>query len=416
MRPREAVSPDFGTLYYDFRLLVILFVSLRLILLLAYTPMIVDALERGVSAGGDFATYFQLGALSEQGLLPFRDWWSEFPPIPSILDTMIYQLGGRSSYTGFAALFGLLMLGCECGNLSLVRSIGRRIHGPAQGTGLAWIYALLGAPLVLMWWSFEPLVAFVLLLAVHQFLIRRVRRAALIVGFGTLVKFTPVVALAAAVRFRAARSALFSCLIAAAVFFGVYLLLGLQNISMTAPSLTAQFSKASYQSVWALIDGNYRTGNFGPIEERFDPRLAAELQGNPARIPGVVRLAAAALIGAFVFAQVRRFDDAGFVQFTAIALLIFFLQSQGWSPQWLCQIVPLLLLCFPTRDGIMGITILSLIVFAEYPFLWVRTGDTGGVMSGNLILPFALLVIARTVLLTGFAVGLYRKLRVPVLS
>jgi len=38
---------------------------------------------------------------------------------------------------------------------------------------------------------------------------------------------------------------------------------------MTMPSLTAQFNKASYESIWALIDGNYRTGNFGPLTDRL---------------------------------------------------------------------------------------------------------------------------------------------------
>ena len=53
-------------------------------LLMVYQPIFTQGIERGMTAGGDFFYYFQLGALSSQGLLPFRDWWSEFPPIPVV--------------------------------------------------------------------------------------------------------------------------------------------------------------------------------------------------------------------------------------------------------------------------------------------------------------------------------------------
>ena len=185
---------------------------------------------------------------------------------------------------------------------------------------------------------------------------------------------------------------------------------------MTLPSLTAQFNKASYETVWALIDGNYTTGNFGPAQERLDPNNANKLEGNPAVIPGVVRLGAAALIGLFVFWRTRRFDERGLVAFVTITLLIFFIQAQGWSPQWLAQIVPLILLCFPTRDGVTTVVLLSLVTFAEYPFLFIRTGDTGGEITGALVMPFVMLVLARTAILIGMCVALYRRLRQEAIS
>ncbi|MFN8564460.1 MAG: hypothetical protein U0703_23220 [Anaerolineae bacterium] len=79
-------------------------------------------------------------------------------------------------------------------------------------------------------------------------------------------------------------------LVSVGIFALVYLLLFAQNSAMTLPSLTAQFNKASYQTVWALIDGNYSTGNFGAAQERLDPANASRLEGEPPVIPGVVRL------------------------------------------------------------------------------------------------------------------------------
>ncbi len=396
----------------DFRLLLMLFIAFRLLMLLVYQPLLISEVERGVSAGGDFATYFQLGALTGNGLLPFRDWWSEFPPIPAFLITLTYgMLGAQPAYPNFALLFGMLMLICEAGNLLLVRRIGTRIHGATTGMALAWVYALMVAPAILIWWNFEPLVAFCLLLSLHWLIDRKDTLSAAAAGVGALVKFTPALLIGAVWRFRARNAALRYSVIVAAIFGMVYLLLFAQNAAMTAPSLSAQFGKASYQTVWALIDGNYRTGNFGPIADRLDPARSGDLIGNPPVIPGILRLAVAAGIGFFIFLRVRRTDPQGLTAFVAITLLIFFLQAQGWSTQWLAQIIPLMLLALPTRDTVLALVLLSAVSFAEYPFLFIRTGDTDGVITGGLLPPFVALVLARTALLVTFCFALYRKLR-----
>lgn len=395
----------------DFRLLVILFVAMRLMLLMVYQPLIIDGLERGMSAGGDFAHYFGLGALVKNGLLPFRDWWSEFPPIPSYLIALVIGLTGGENYAAFAALFGLIMLLADVGVLIMLRNIAGKLHGANTGIATAWIYALMVAPLVFIWWNFEILVAFFLLLGLWWLLKKQDVRSALAAGVGALVKFTPALLLGAALRFRERKIGLRYTLITIGVFVLIYGLLFAQNSQMTLPSLTAQFNKASYQTVWALIDGNYKTGNFGSPESHLDPATADILYGNPSVVPGFVRLGVAGLIGLFVFWKTRRFDDKGLVAFVTITLLIFFLQAQGWSPQWLAQIIPLVLLCFPTRNGILVCLMLSMVTFTEYPVLFIRTGDMGGEISGALVMPFVILVLARTLILLGLCMALYRRLR-----
>jgi hypothetical protein len=303
------------------------------------------------------------------------------------------------------------MLLADVGVLVMMRNIGTHLHGSTTGMALAWIYALMLAPLVFIWWNFEILVAFFLLLGLWWLLKKQEMRSAAAAAVGALTKFTPALLLGAVWRFRDVRSALRYTLITLGGFVLVYGLLFIQNSQMTLPSLTAQFNKASYQTVWALFDGNYRTGNFGSPESHLDPDAANILYGNPAMIPGIVRLGLAALIGLFVFWRTRRFDDKGLVAFVTITLLIFFLQAQGWSPQWLAQIIPLALLCFPTRNGIVICVMLTLLTFAEYPVLFIRTGDTGGEITGALITPFVILVLARTILLVGLCIALYRRLR-----
>lgn len=410
MGSKNDLTPS--VLFFDFRLLLILFVSFRALLLIAYQPFVIEGIERGITAGGDFQTYYQLAALSDSVGMPFVDWWSEFPPVWSHVQTLLYQLQGANvSYTNFAMLVGVLMLIFEVGNLALVRAIGGKLYGGGTGMMLAWIYALLVAPLIFTFWTFEPLVAFFLLLGLWWLLNKRDTHSALAAGFGALIKFTPALLLGAVWRWRTPQNAAKYTAIALGLFALVYLPFFLRDAEMTLPSLTAQFNKASYQTVWALLDGNYRTGNFGPVEERLDPANANRVQGNPAVIPGWLRLAAAAGIGLFVFLQTRRLDDKGLVAFVGITLLIFFLQSQGWSPQWLTQIIPLVLLAFPTRNGVLVIVLLSAVTFAEYPFLFIRTAETGGEIAGALRTPFIMLVIARTTLLAGICIALYRRLR-----
>jgi hypothetical protein len=408
-----AGSIQLTSLLADFRLLLILFIAFRIMLLMVYQPLLLANVERGIAAGGDYLNYYQIASLSDSAGLPFRDWWSEFPPVWSYLSTLLYQLSGgaRGNYTSFALFTGLLMLAFDAGNLVLIRKIGSRLHGTNTGMALVWIYAITLAPLVFTFWNFEPLVAFFLLLGLWWLLVKRDNRSAVAAAIGALTKFTPALILGAVWRFRDRATSLRYTAIIAAVFGGIYLLLFLQNASMTLPSLTAQFNKASYQTVWALIDGNYRTGNFGPLEDRLDPVKAAIVQGNSARIPGWLRLGIAAAIGLFVFVRTRRFDDRGLVAFVAITLLIFFLQAQGWSPQWLVQIIPLLLLCFPTSNGVLAVVMLSLVTFAEYPFLFIRTGDTGGEITGALVMPFTILVLVRTGILVSVCIALYQRLR-----
>jgi hypothetical protein len=415
MSKRTTLSPEtlsLSGMFADFRLLLTLFIGFRLILMLVYQPLVIEGVERGLAAGGDFATYYALGELSGQGLFPFRDWWSEFPPIPSLLITALYQLiGSAPRYELFAQMLGFLMLIFDVGNLTLVRRIGTRLHGANTGMTLAWIYALMLAPTIFIWWNFEPMVAFWLLLGLHWLLHGKTTTSALITAIGALTKFTPALLLGAVWRFRPTRHALRYSALVIVLFGVVYGLLLAQNAAMTLPSLTAQFSKSSYQTVWALLDGNFGTGNFGPISDRLDPALATVQQGNPALIPGIVRLAVAALIGAFIYARTRRYDSRGLVAFVAITLLIFFLQTQGWSTQWLAQIIPLLLLALPNRDTVLSIVLLTGTAFAEYPFLFLRTGETGGLISGELTAPYTMLILIRTAILIGFCVALYRKLR-----
>lgn len=402
------------TFFKDFRVLLMLFISFRVLLMIVYQPILSDGGELGIGAGGDRFYHYLLTEQVEFGMLPFRDWWSEFPPLWYLTTTLTYLLiGENANYSSWAMLLGIIMVISETGNLIMVRNIGGKLHGQNTGMALAWVYALSIAPVVFMWWNFDSLVTFFLLWGVWLLLQKKDARSAVSVAIGALFKFVPVLIFGAVLRFREYRKAAVYIAITIGIFILAYLPFFAMNSDMTMVSLTAQFNKNSYQTIWALIDGNYGTGNFGAIETHLYPEGVFDVGGNPPVIPGIVRLGLAAAVGLFVLLRTKRLDDVGLVAFVGITLLIFYLQSQGWSPQWLTQIIPLVILVFPTRTGILITIVLTVLAFGEYPFLFIRTGDTEtpGIISGELFAPWVGLILARTALLIAICFAFYGKLR-----
>jgi hypothetical protein len=402
----------------DFRLLLYLFIGFRLALAIVYQPYTFNlyeqdgtptTVERGLSAGGDFRYFYQFARLSADGVLPYRDYWYEFPPVPITLFAGVYQITG-GSYANWATVFGLIMLVFDVGNLVLLRWLARRLHGEQAGMVLPWLYALLASPLVFPWWNFETLVVFLMLLVLALLLLGRDHRSAVVTALGILTKYVPVLALPAVWRFydrkRAVRYTVLSLGIAALVLA----LLVAWGGRMAVASLLAQFNKASYQSVWALIDGNMRTGRFSPYAARTDPDTAFEPYGHGAVIPAWLRLIPFAAVGLYVFTRRLHQDDRGLVAFFTLTLVLFFLWSQGWSPQWALTLTPLILLNFPDRNGVLLCLVLGFVSFVEYPALFMRTAATDGEITGTLIPTYVTLILVRTAALIGLALALYRQL------
>ncbi|HLY28237.1 MAG TPA: hypothetical protein VKQ72_17960 [Aggregatilineales bacterium] len=380
-------------------------------LLLVYQPL--ANYTPGLTAFGDFPYFYTLAQQADQGKLIYRDYWYEQPPIIGLLLQGAYLAteshgGDFSTYT---VLLVIVLTAFDAGNLLLLRRIGTRLYGPAVGIGLAWVYMLLAIPLIDSFWTFDCIVAFFTLLAVNWLLAGRQISSALANSLGALTKLVPLLLLGAVWRFRPAREALRYTAISGTITvagLGAILLIG---GPYGVPSLTAQFTKASAETVWALMDGNYKTGNFSA--NHFDPAEAARLQGNPPAIPAWLRTGVFAAIGLFIFLRTRRRDARGVVAFVAITFALFCLWSANWSPQWLVWIIPLALLNFPDFNGLLLCVTVSLVSLVEYPLLFAHT--TGEIPHSSVPL-FALLVSARTVLLAGFALSLYRKLRIPIVE
>jgi hypothetical protein len=157
--------------------------------------------------------------------------------------------------------------------------------------------------------------------------------------------------------------------------------------------------------MWALLDGNDTTGNFGPISDHFDAAKAGQPVNNPARIPSWLTIIPFGLFGLYVLTRPRVLADAKLdaVIFTTFTFIIFLLWSPGWSPQWQTFLIPLLLLSFPERRAVLFIIALGFIGFLEWPVMLSR--------GLNHLLPIT--IVARTLLLVLIAFELYKILTKP---
>lgn len=350
---------------------------------------------------GDYRYYFDLASLSESGHIPFIHYWSEHAPLFPFVNLALYQLSG-GFFKNHVLLTSLAMLVFEAGSLILLYLLTNEVRGKDQAVQVSWVYVVLYVPAFVWLSTFEAMTAFFVLLALFFSQRNRPWLTGLAIGLGAMTKLLPIVLLATVWRAHGWRSAMTGSLAALLVCVVVLGPLLASSSDYTLASLQAQVGKSSWQTVWALIDGNLQnTGNFGPIADHFDPAKAREMLHNRPRLPIWLTLLPFALVGLFIFTRppVRGADDE--LIFATLTITIFFLWSKGWSPQWQMFLIPLLLLTLPLRRATMFVIVLGFVNLLEWPVILSR-----GLWE---LLP--LTIIARTLIFVLLAWELYQQMR-----
>ncbi len=352
-----------------FPVLLLLFVGLRVVMLAAHDP-------NGLMDYGEFDNFYKFADITRAtGGLPYLDYWMEYPPLFVWPNLGLYYLltvwRGLPEHSYYYVL-GLIVLLADVGNLVLIRRLGERLYGQAYGLDIAWVYALLGVPLVFLMWNVEPVVTFFMLLGLLLLLEGRDGRSALAIAAGALIKVMPGLLTPVVWRFRPPKKAVLYTVLLAVLGIGAYLPFLILSPTFALASLRAQAGKSSWQTVWALIDGNFTTGNFGPLIDRLDPAAAHRMVGHPPAIPGWITLLAFGMLYLYLFTRPVRKTDRSLVAFFGATWCVFLLWSKGWSTPWMQMVIPLILLVFPDRNGIIAILAFSLINFLEWPILFSR--------------------------------------------
>ena len=260
----------------DFLLLLLLFVAFRLGSVLFFRP---GGYVRDYS---DLIFYQSRASWQDFGFLPYRDYWSEYPPLFGWLTVGIDRIARLipawdDQRLWFASILGLLTVAAETLTLVALYRLARRIHGDGA-LRVAWLYAFLFLPVYLLggWYDALPVATIMggLALLVSGLVIGPLL-AGLLIGLGGALKLVPLALLAvvplALVRWRDRLIAWGSALV---VCFGVYLIAYLTGPTMTVASLRSQMFRSG-STLYAWAAGYHRIA--GLIGDQFDPAAKMSL-------------------------------------------------------------------------------------------------------------------------------------------
>lgn len=322
----------------------------------------------GLRGYGDLTHFFQLASLPGW---PFFNYWVEFPPIFPFLSALLFRIASGQEHV-YDYLLIILFTLADAGNLYFFYRIVDRVQGEITGFRRIFIYLLLLSVLAYCWWYYDPIAVFTLLCGIFLILEGKDKLTGIALGIGLLVKLFPVLALVGLWKSRSWRKILITLATLCFIGFLVYGILWAKSPTYTVASLQSQWSKGSWETVWALIDGNYRTGNFGPELDRLNAGMAVVNRGNPAVIPTWIPFVIFGAVGVGCLLKVNPKTDLQRISIIGLTWSLFLLASPGWSPQWILYLIPLILMAFPERLAYILGALIVLINLLEWPILLSR--------------------------------------------
>ncbi len=338
--------------------------------LLLYRLFLLAALPyEALTSYGDLRHFHQLAQLvTGGGGLPFSGHWIEFPPLFPYLSLGLNALAGGSEHVYIYAL-AALMACFDAANLYLFVRILNHLNVGEEAWPRAWCYfAFLALPAI-GWWTFEPLGVFWLLLTVILVLESRTTAAGIAAGLGLLTKWLPGLGLLVAWTHLPRRRTVLAASIAVAVALTAWVPLLAFGGQAAWDSLRSQSAKPAWETIWALLEGSLGTGTFGEAATRLAPLAPSTVSSV---VPHWLPFALAAVLGMVLAARLRRSSPRAGISLLLVALVLLFLASPGWSPQWLAYLVPVVLLGLPHPRGALYSVALTSIAILEWPVLLSR--------------------------------------------
>jgi hypothetical protein len=317
---------------------------------------------------GDQLNFYRIAQLPGW---PFFQYWAEYPPVFPFLSAGIYRLAAGNEQVYCYTLSVILSL-FDAGSILVFWQLLGRVDPEKVARLKLFVYSLVLCFFPYSWWYFESIPVFFLLLGLWLVLTNRTWQAGVCIAAGFLTKILPALALIAAWQYPKKRD--FFIILGIFAFLILAIITGLFMISpeMTAASLSAQYSKGSWQTIWALLDGNQNTGSFGHLSERFDASMAFQARGNPARIPSLIPLITAGLLGIWLIWKSNNHTDLQRISLVGAGWTLLILASPGWSPQWILYIIPICLLVFSAGKAVGFVSILICLSLTEWPLIFSR--------------------------------------------
>ena len=387
----------------DFLLLLILFVAFRLGAVFFFRP---GGYIRDYS---DLIFYQSRASWQDFGFLPYRDYWSEYPPLFAWLTVGIDRIARLipawdDQRLWFAALFGLLTVAAETLTLVALYRLAQRIYGEGA-LRVAWIYAGLFLPVYLLggWYDALPVATIIGSLALLlSGMAAAPLLAGLLIGLGGALKLVPLALLAVVpLALARCRDRLIAWGSALAVTAGVYAIAYSNGPIMTAASVRSLVDRSGWSTLYAWAEGLHWIGAVpGDI---FDP--AADMSLYQPHFPPGLFTGIFAVIGLTLWLAAWRRERppqsarsvVGFAALTYALLLVYY---PAWNPQYALYLLPFLILIWPSLRGVFYALALTFLCLAEHP-IYANLIKPGGQSSLLLVI-----IVARTVLLVAIALDL----------
>lgn len=345
--------------------LPVLFLLMRLAMLIAL-PL------EGLRGFGDLIHYYRLSNLG----LPYLDYWVEFPPIFPFFSKLISLLAsGREHVYDYLLVMSLSI--AQMASLIVFIKLAYNQYLEISASWRSWVYLVILLSLPFGWWYFDPLVVLLSLLGIYFLIKRKEISTGVTLAIGTSLKLFPSLILPAVWKLLPKRKAIVTTFLTLGITILIYLVFYSLSPEFTAASLRSQVSKGSWETIWALIDGNFNTGNFGLLSERFDSSTALQPRGNQAVIPSYITVLPFLLLGSWIYWRVKLSTNISIIAFIGITWCLFLLWSPGWSPQWVLYLIPLILLTLPEREALLFSLILVMLNIMEWPLLLSRGYEWG---------------------------------------
>jgi hypothetical protein len=411
----------------DFILLLILFVTFRVLTLVAFRPggLVLDY--------SDFYFSREFSQLTRQGYYPYANMWAPYPPLFPVVMIAIYQVSVLLPPWEFANLWYSLLLGgffllFEVGNFILLYLFALELY-PTNREALrpCWLYAALFAPIYTLTGWFESYPLFFFLLSLYLLLKNRPYLSAFFTGVGFMIKLIPLILAPVAAQvvskrtlqianskftkgaqseitnsepkapwgqfvfpFDLARITLYLVIVVATI-----ILIGLpfyqMNPTLILNSQQLTTARQPWETIWAIIDGNYDYGML-PLDMRdlsWTPGSAP-----PTRIPWLPVTALFGLVYAFFYTRPLNWRQPHIVlAFTGFTLSLFMLWSKGYSPQWLGWTLFFSALLLPNLRGVIYATILSFANIIEGNFYFIMFPQEHWLLAATVLIRTALFVV-----------------------
>ena len=411
--------------HHDFLLLLVTFVTFRLAAVWFLRP------GGYIRDYADLIYYRSRASWQDFGFLPYRDYWSEYPPLFAWFSIWIDRIARllpvwEDDRFWYAFFFGAAMVVAETITFICLYILARKLYGD-RALRVAWLYAGLFLPVYLMTGWYDALPVMTIILAMTIMLTVRpgwgMALAGLVAGIGGLLKLVPLATLAVTpLVTRRWRNVALAVIAAAAVVAGVYAYAYLTGPTMTLASLRSLTERTGWSTLYALADGFLRLGKV--VGDPFDP-LSEVGQYDPQVPQRLIWLGWLALGAAMLFFARRRQpppqEEWRVVTFAGFTYAILLLAYPAWNPQYALYLLPFLVLIWPNARGLAYALVLSFFVLLEHPVYFNLVGPnyppaTQAILGVDYTRLLWVIVLLRTVVLAALAVDLGWMLFWPAAS